>query len=271
MARTAVRALGGAGGRKDRAMKAPARTALLCLASLLFLAPPVAGAARSDSAKRPQPRRSQAKLLRKPADRAPGLSVLGVTLNRTPIGRIRRMLGRAPLQSNGLSGPLGASFLCYEGKDGTRLLLVSYESGGAGFVGGLQLLAKGEPPLWDEDDRGRGAQISNCTELKKLSIATPLAGGLRLGATQAELRARLGDPARGPDDAPATATADSAGRVPAAAIAPPRVLPPSGALHWFWDRSVRRGLEDYHHASYVSADLREDRAVALRTGETISN
>jgi hypothetical protein len=34
---------------------------------------------------------------------------------------------------------------------------------------------------------------------------------------------------------------------------------------------VRRGLEDYHHASYVSADLREDRAVALRTGETISN
>ena len=259
-------------------MKVPARTALLFLASLIFLASPPGGAARNDSARRTAPRRSQAKPLRKPADlRTPGLSVLGVTLNRTPIGRIRRTLGRALLQSNGLSGPLGASFLCYEGKDGTRLLFVSYESGGIGFVGGLQLLAKGEPPLWDEDDRGRGAEISNCTELKKLSIATPLAGGLRLGAPQTELRNRLGDPARGPNDAPAaappaTATAGSAtSGAPAAAIAPARTLPLSGVLHWFWDRSVRRGLEDYHHASYVSADLREDRAVALRTGETISN
>jgi hypothetical protein len=250
-------------------MKAPAHTALVSLASLLFVAPPVAGAARRDSAKRAAPRRS---LLRKPTDRAPGLSVLGVTLNRTPIARIRRKLGRAPPQSNGLSGPLGASFLCYEGKDGTRLLLVSYESRGAGFVGGLQLLAKGERPLWDEDDRDRGAQVSNCTQLKTLSAATLLGGGLRLGATQAELRARLGDPARGPDDAAATATAGPAmAGGPEAAIALPRVRPPPGALHWFWDRSVRRGLEDYHHASYVSADLREDRAVALRSGETISN
>jgi hypothetical protein len=261
-------------------MRAPARAALSFFASLLFLAAPPVGAARQDSAKRPAPERSQAKPLRKPADlRSPGLSVLGVTLNRTPIGRIRRTLGRALLQSNGLSGPLGASFLCYEGKDGTRLLFVSYESGGLGFVGGLQLLAKGEPPLWDEDDRGRGSAISNCTELKKLSAATPLAGGLRLGATQPELRARLGDPARGPDDAPAAAVPAAAiatalpapAGAPAAATARPPALPPFGVLHWFWDRSVRRGLEDYHHASYVSADLREDRAVALRSGETISN
>lgn len=203
--------------------------------------------------------------------RAPGLSVLGVTLNRTPLARIRRSLGRALLQSNGLSGPLGASFLCYEGKDGTRLLFVASDIAGAGVASGLQLLAKGELPLWDEDERGRGAQISNCSQLKQLSAATSLSGNLRLGADRAELRARMGEPAQAPGAASDPRAALDGGAGPAEASAPSAARPWSGSLHWFWDRRVPRGLEDAHHQSYVSADLRDDRTVALRTGEAISN
>lgn len=194
---------------------------------------------------------------------APGLSVLGVTLNHTTVKEIQRRLGKVAELPNGLTGALAASFICYQGKDGTRLLFISSDETG-GLVSSLQLLAPGEPPLWDAEDRARGAVLDDCLVLKKLSLKTPITGGLRLGATSAELRARLGEPA----SAPAGGT-DSAAARPT--LRPSLAKPASLILHWFWSRESRRGLEDYRRESYVAADLREDRAVALRTGESLSN
>jgi hypothetical protein len=178
----------------------------------------------------------------------PHMSILGVTVAKSTPSQAQAVLGRSERRIIG-SDSEGAKAQCYEGSDGTVLLLVSNTVLSGDEVAFYQLLTDvalatgvGGGPL-------PARELPRCAPHKTLSRSTRNGGGLHLGMTVDQVKKRMG----------------SAGVVRGNAIvfSSERKLPlaltneDGGSDPYFLSRSVR-------------VEFLEGRAVAIRVYETTS-
>jgi hypothetical protein len=168
---------------------------------------------------------------------------LGVTLERTTLAEVVKLVGPADIRHNGGDAHASQYSLCYRGHDGTTLVFGSHGEMGESDHHVTELQIVGRPDLADYsgDERYRVPPDAKpaCSRSALVSRSLALGGTLRLGATRDSVARILG----------ADATQD--GRISVS-------------------RSISVG-QDFETMRTVEVIFESNRAVALRAYQVTSN